>query len=136
MCFEIHPDYPEALIAKRDILCYKVLNQNKLRDDISSPFQLDPYFSKSSQDITVTKTVKKIQRFDSAIYEGLHTFSNYLRTWEWSRDTFGVYFAIIPKGTKYYYNSNKKEYVSEKLIVYRKKSFYLKEKLFNLFKIN
>lgn len=122
MCFYIHPAHSEVKIAEEDIECYKILDSVVINYPIMiSPYQKEVYFRKGGSSEYVIKEVKKFG-FDETgnIHEGLHTHST-LETADnqrgWSER---VYKAIIPKGTKYYYDPDKKEFVSLKLKIYRK----------------
>ena len=120
MCFFIDEKYPNVQIAKKDMICYKVLVEGK--DVISSPFynyvwkidkEESTYLERDSHDYNV-------------INLGFHSFSKKRAAGELSskfgfdRDSkvkYKVFKCIIPKGSNYYYNERHKEYVSNKIIV-------------------
>ena len=117
MCFTVHKDYPNQLIAETDIKCYKFLQPSRSNSyKIISPIQHAIYF----KNILHRKITKKISEFGIEnnryhgieINEGLHSYSE---------PKIGYYKAIIPKGTPYYYDPRADEYVSLVLKVYRKK---------------
>ena len=117
MCFVIHSDYKEPLIADKDITCYKVLEEEK--EKLNSPFLGEVYFIKNEEETEVTKEVPKFLLCDQEkITEGLHSTLESALILDFSRE---VYKAIIPKGTKYYYNPDDNEYVSLKLTVYKER---------------
>ena len=113
MCFYIHKDYPKAMIAKKDIKVYKTL----MRDGADYIAPVYPMIYKAGK--LYKASMVKIKPDDyseqEVINEGLHSFSTF---------TAGLYEAqgrklflfIIPKGSKYYYNSDCEEYVSNKII--------------------
>ena len=122
MCFTIHTSYSEPLIAEQDIKCYKNLSHYP-KGDIYSPYRSEQYFSKKNK---VSFTIKEVDYFYidtsfilSYISEGLHSYSTSQRAKQdldkWDK----THLAIIPKGTKYYYNPEDNEYVSLKLKVYK-----------------
>jgi len=138
MCFFIHKDYPNPLIASKNIPCYKLLDicdcgidigvwENKIKKgDIISPYQNTLYFKRKKW---YRKTKDKVLMLVDSLHlsnkyivytidRGLHSYS----TEEVARSNkydHKVYKAIIPIGTTYYYNPLSKEYVSEALEVYR-----------------
>ncbi len=112
MCFTITK--PEK-IAKKDIVCYKTfypLNA-KAKNDYRSPYYGALY--SLGKTYTVKRFGKGYSHFDDTdiINEGIHSYSNLEDTkkWEMCGDEVLVK-CIIPKGTKYYYNWENKEYVS------------------------
>ena len=101
MCFTITT--PEK-IAKRDIVCYKRLYKDggkRLSAHQSSPYRLG----------RVYKTVG-FGFSGRDVYEGRHSYSNLKQAKRFKWDIEVIVKCIIPKGTKYYYNSHDKEYVS------------------------
>lgn len=126
MCFYIHKDYPNELIAKRDIECFKILATYPGVPETYSLFFDAIYFKKGGSSEYVTKQVKRFtfETIDcDTINEGLHSYSTFIQAK--NKKTSGkIYKCIIPKGTKYYYNPVKKEYVSLKLKAYRKPIIY------------
>lgn len=121
MCFYIHEKYPDVQVADKDIECYKILKFSKESENKISPFQNEVYFKKGGNSEYVIKKVKKFS-FDSDgdIYEGLHTYSDFPTSREVKSGFQEIYAAVIPKGTKYYYDPFFHEYVSLKLKVFRK----------------
>lgn len=109
MCFFIHKNHKEKKIANRDITCYKYL-YNSFR----SPYQGRLYklnkLYKSS--ITVNIDLYMIP----IITKGLHSYSC-------KRFAIGHGYGeilvkgIIPKGSKYYFNPDGHEYVSNQIIL-------------------
>lgn len=130
MIFFIHPKHTEAKIAQEDIICYKNLTLNYYKD-LVSPLSENLYFKKNSMKSSVTKTTGKLYVDDLyvenyyVIRNGLYSYSTIEQAIEISKlsrfthkiPDQDVFHAIIPKGTKYYYNPDENEYVSTKLIV-------------------
>lgn len=126
MCFYIHTDYPKAIIAEKDIECYKILRSDSDTDDLYSPFLYKTYFKKTD---THPKILKEFSLgiHDNEIHEGLHSYSNYsaadekrIALLDWYDSAFSVHKCIIPAGTAYYYNPDHNQYVSKKLKIYKK----------------
>jgi hypothetical protein len=125
MCFKKQKFFNrKAKIAKKDIKCFKVLELNIRTGEIISPCYPTLYFE--NNDIHDIKEIECKFVNDHAsrghINQGIHSFSTYHEACLFSELAIYTdeYNAIIPKGTLYYYNSKKHEYVSEKLIVYNK----------------
>ena len=124
MCFYIHPDYPDAMIADKDIPVKKVLHEimrvipNGKYTIINgtgimqSPIYREIYFNKNYH-LSCTKH-EKIMVYLDIIEQGLHSFS----VEKGLKDSLNIYDGIIPYGTKYYFNPDSLEYASEKLIVF------------------
>ena len=133
MCFIIQSwitGNSKQKIAKKDIICYKVL-----KEDFSNPrilrgaYQYE-YIWSNLDDVSTLPVVHRAE-FDfskdafgrNAIYSGLHSFSTIkvglteLTDVWWSHEKLHLYEVIIPAGSEYYYNSKNKEYVSTKLII-------------------
>ena len=116
---------PKALIAKEDIVCYKLLR--KYYDGrIISPFQNIPY---TLNELVNIKKIEVIRRIGSTtIHAGLHSFGRQEDAFVCATHIFGmfevfdylVYKAIIPKGSKYYvgkFDCFNECYVSDALFV-------------------
>lgn len=116
MCFYIHEKHKKCKVAEDDIVCYKHLEYS-FCDNLVSPYQGLLYFKKGE---THPKTFKvdPIRPDGRYIFAGLHTYSNFTESKNHTYSS--IHKAIIPKGTRYYYNPQHHEYVSEKLIVYNK----------------
>lgn len=110
MCFIIDAKHPNVKIARRDIPCYKRLyvTGNKTH----SPYRDKLYHKNLSSGENAELFEKDFSIIGHEIHKGLHSYSNKKIT---SYDE--LFIAYIPKGTKYYYNSIDKEYVSLRLVV-------------------
>jgi len=134
MCFELNAKSKE-LIAKRDIVCYKLLVERQ-DGTITSPFlQTDyklnylHYADSELQDKFKFEVYKSPYNSDhlGSIAQGLHTYrrfksgyedykyENHLRYDIPMSKRFVHIKCVIPKGAKYY--KNKTEYVSDRLFV-------------------
>ena len=111
MCFVIHKDHPKAKVAEKDIKVYKVLENNRGR--LISTYQ---YFKYNPKQLYHSKIVIEPWREKLLIDEGLHSFSSlkgvddHISCCAWEAC---VCEFIIPKGSEYYYNPDKQEYVSD-----------------------
>lgn len=98
MCLIV--DKCNALVAEKDITCYKIYVYLEYRDEYRSPFRLDR-IKKFNKVIHVPQFLDPIE--GNAVYLGFHTFCNeedakYLAT----LFSYKVFKCIIPKGSKYY----------------------------------
>jgi hypothetical protein len=124
MCFTIHPTHSEPLIAKKNIVCYKILQDDGLNK--ISPYYDEIYFKKGGSCEYVNKEIDdfsfstNFETFERCINQGLHVYSSIKKANdEVDHLNESVYKCVIPKGTKYYYNPADNEYVSLKLKVYK-----------------
>ena len=105
MCFTITT--PEK-IAKKDIGCYKLLDfAPHSKCDYRSAWFSSPY---KLGEVYKTKSFGFDE--EDGIDKGRHSYSALSRARKvaWTGDC--IVKCLIPKGTKYYYNSGDKEYVS------------------------
>lgn len=129
MCFIIDKKHKKEKIASKNIICYKILEMKniKIKGIFSSPYQKFIYnFKEKTHYIANTNKLLKIDNQDYnnniIIYNGLHSYST-IKNAELHKnnlsliydDKVEIFECIIPKGTKYYYNSERKEYVSLEL---------------------
>jgi hypothetical protein len=112
MCFTIHVDHIRKKIAKEDIICYKhifIENMSLIYD-----FQYE---------IGVTNPKIKLVKLKTIIEGGYHSYDNphvesiFLSYVTHSDQVIKLATFKIPKGTGYYYNPVKHEYVSETIIM-------------------
>ncbi|MFH1610529.1 MAG: hypothetical protein ABIA91_01435 [Patescibacteria group bacterium] len=121
MCFTVHHLHPKTKVAEKNIVCWKILYKRNNK----SPYHEFEYNLTKTNTITVkgaknnrlTSLTKKRRYGYPKIDAGLHSYSSYHKAHLNSR-----YFTerkivqfIIPKGTKYYYNPYREEYVSLQL---------------------
>lgn len=135
MCFFVHEDHPTVKIATKNIVCYKsmylkkkglgyhYLGKHLTRYNFKNYGFRTPY-----QDVEidfekplVKSKLKVVMRAGSntkIIELGLHSYSNLPS----ARDEYGniVIKCIIPKGSKYYFNPEDCEYVSNQLLYTKK----------------
>lgn len=128
MCFYIHPKYPEPLVAKRDIVCYK---HGTVHQQTEGKFVFWPFFMTSFR--YRQNVVKKLSCEDQEEWPcitadlqfgnlmvsiGFHSYSN-KKNLPKTRGKYGYHAVkcIIPKGARYLYNPDDKEYVSTELMV-------------------
>lgn len=111
MCFYIHNKHKEQKAATKDILCYKVLN-GLGKKTFYSPFRVKRY------DLSPGKSFKSklVIPYEGAAYinVGLHSYTvaKKARAIRKNWDDGKIMQFVIPKGTRYYFNPAKKEYVS------------------------
>jgi len=129
MCFAIHPEYQEKLIAKKDIVCYKVLD--KIESRYFGPYQGTEYrFGRVRKsvigEVDEWKTHKQVGK-------GLHSYMTLKKAKyrhndiSYVCDGIAVLFeCVIPKGSEYYKNPDgaKMEYISNQLIIVKRLSRY------------
>lgn len=115
MCFDISEKYPNALVAKRDITCYKIVfdkGEWYTHHGYEAACQRYAYYpGKTTKRVDIEST-----RFHATIDEGYHSYRSLKVLKEeqerWDDSLIGIK-MIIPKGTLYY--KNDREYVSERL---------------------
>ena len=109
MCFVISSKYPEEKIAGKDIVCYKRLERST--GGFLSPYQGKFY--------NLNKLYRSKLECSSChtIDVGLHSYSCKKRAKYCRVPGEVVTKGIIPKGSRYYYNSYNHEYVSNQIIV-------------------
>ena len=117
MCFWIHDEHKEAIIATKDIRCWKMTYSHTVhKDGFVSVIQAFRYkFNKTY------KTTLGI--CDRSITRGFHSYSKKPYSTLYNK----IIYCIIPKGSKYYYNPSFDEYVSNQIIpikVVRNKYYY------------
>ena len=122
MCFYIHSEHQKVKIATEDIICYKLLDNDIINNNLTSPYQNALYFTKAN----THPVIKKVKAFSFCKYNsndierGLHSYSSLDMAKKYSQFGYSIHKAIIPKGTQYYYNPAHNEYVSLKLKVWKK----------------
>ena len=110
MCFFIHINHEEKKIANRDITCYKCLYNNFTSPYKGKLYKLNKLYKSS---ICITMTICKTP----IITKGLHSYSC-KRFAIRQMNSYGILVkGIIPKGSKYYYNPDRHEYVSNQIIL-------------------
>ena len=120
MCFNIHSEHPRRKIAKKDIVCYKRLNQTCIRQErkiILTP-PCYTYFKYVANKLYTTGL--GIDQEGREINEGFHSYFTLGMAREDVSWEEYVYRCIIPKGACYFYNPDDKEYVSNQIIIKRK----------------
>ena len=115
MCFYIHPKHPSKKIAKRDIICYKIIKENYHSLNQDFPYQFNKLYT--------NKKALLIERTNGilSIHIGYHSYSSKnkaLLDYHLKLTKFLLLVkCIIPKGSDYYYNTIAKEYVSNQIIL-------------------
>jgi hypothetical protein len=115
MCFIIHPKHPTAKIAKKDIICYKLLDPHMHPRHY---FSYPPYvLGKLNPSIRLETT----RWCPNMIELGYHSFSiqrmakRICKAFPMENPL--LVKCIIPKGELYYYNPDDYEYVSTNIII-------------------
>lgn len=119
MCFKILKNYTKRQIAKENIICYKILQASIWVD--MNPIRFISMFRHFSYELNFEYTSPlKIDRINhSEVHLGFHSYS----TLDKAKKIFGgsrvftLVECIIPSGAKYYYNPDRCEYVSDKIII-------------------
>ena len=113
MCFIIHEKYPEEKIAKKDIVCYKILERNSTVDFLS------PYQKKHYKLNILYRSRLELSSYRITIDIGIHSYSCKKKATYWINKVRNGVLAkgIIPKGSRYYYNPTMHEYVSNRIIL-------------------
>jgi len=116
MCFIVHPKHKEAKVASRNIPCYKHLV--RISEDITiSPWAYYPY-ELNKTNPRVKLKIENDSIINTIINKGYHVYSSKQSLKKiFICDIAFLFKCTIPKGTKYYYNPERKEYVSEQIII-------------------
>lgn len=128
MCFDVHPKHPVAKIAKKDIVCYKILKR-----DLSPYYQAKEKSYKLgvlNDNITLRTIRLGLAIFEDTppmVEEGYHSYSAKVRPSRiFKLDVLDglkedklpiVASCIIPKGQLYYFNPDAHTYVSTNIII-------------------
>lgn len=130
MCFYIDSKYPDKQIAKRDITCYKVLWNSYRSAFRFKLYELDelykvriekPYFL--SGIYTIDRGFHSYSNLKQAVQERVHIvkLTNCSSCYnKFALQEFAIVKCIIPKDSEYYYNSERREYVSNQIIIKEK----------------
>lgn len=114
MCFTIHPNHTDALIAEEDIPCiksYRIINKE-------SGLLASLYYNHLVHIGETYVLGDCLEVISGEINEGFHSFDTGLCASEHVLHNLGdliLVRCIIPKGTVYYQNSYCHEYVSESI---------------------
>ena len=109
MCFVIHKDHPNVLVAKKDIPCWKkVYRVAKKRGSGYYKSQAEAEFRRFVYKFNKVYKVRSFRYYPNKgfITRGFHSYCFKLRT------RYTIIRCVIPKGTKYYFNPAADEYVS------------------------
>jgi len=129
MCFTISQSYPNEMIASNRIPCYKVLYRRYYGTIVAPVYSATVYFGRFFP--LWRKKIQSAIEFGlstNKIEAGLHSFSTYPMAHSAAASFAGLwggqyetYRAYIPKGARYWYNPHRGEYVSDKLVVSRRR---------------
>jgi len=148
MCFHIHRRHREEKIASRDITCYKkltiefysltnkpiIISKESLPTiKFRTPFRDAPVsLYKSPLKTAIIKVVPSPFTLENRIENGLHSYSSIRKAMSATYKREVIVKCTIPKGSKYYYNPENQEYVSNQL----QYSIQLRNKSKMMFNIN
>ena len=115
MCFYIDSRHPNKKEAKKDITCYKILFKNWV--SIINCFR---YIQEKIYSDYNALNVERGTFYARVINRGYHSYSSKEIALNAYKTMVPVYVrivvkCIIPKGSYYYYNSKRHEYVSNKI---------------------
>lgn len=110
MCFVVHPDYPNPLIAEEDIPCVK-------EGTVSYPHHFISLFHGYPYKFKQLQPRVNLHPVDRTIREGYHSWALCHWSLQSPPDDGRIRVkCIIPKGSLYYYNPAYREYVSNQII--------------------
>ena len=134
MCFYIDPKNKRKKTAKEDIVCYKNFKTNIRKNNIESIY-FEYFWEIEKQETTEIGNIvieHNPIKEEAVIHKGFHSFSSKAFT-EAHNKLAGLFYTVtdntsyvityecvIPKGSKYYYNSRDEEYVSNCMIIKKK----------------
>jgi len=107
MCFHTHYDHQEVKTAEKDIVCWKYLTKDR-----KAPLQNFQY-----EYNILNKLGRPLEVVDREISEGFHSHSEKRIAKLRATSDRKVFKFIIPKGSKYFYNPNDEEYVSDHIVL-------------------
>ena len=129
MCFTIsdNKQWNKPRIAKKDIIVWKVFGS--ISEDYCISQFLDFSYTYNIQYNTVfTYSNRKIELKDTKnIEQGFHSYSKKAVKMFYKNGKRRTIKCIIPKGTRYYYNPEELEYVSNSIIVTNERFYKDKE---------
>ena len=122
MCFIIHPDYPNPLVAEQDIICFKIGKKAESNLDDQKFFsQYRSYVYRLGElqpkvelflDRWIGHSILSVQ----IGYHSYHPLNPSIRAEYVANSPYCLVRCIIPKGSQYYYNPSDREYVSDQII--------------------
>jgi hypothetical protein len=118
MCFNIHPDYPDAIVAKKDIKVYKLLEnvrkENGRLFSGTSPYReygwLQECIERAELEIDYNRSS------EGEIHAGLHAYTTEFGASKLMRHDRSICEFTIPKGATYYINPEEEEIVADAMI--------------------
>ena len=127
MCFTIHPKHPIAKIAKKDIICWKIVKKNLTPAMYGPLYRSRPYIL-GKLNPRITLRVEKETNFwsipKSEINAGYHSYScisqlkrDMQRYYSVGPLAYSTVQCIIPKGEVYFFNPKEHQYVSSNIII-------------------
>ena len=126
MCLRLSNQFRDdkPLVAKKDILVYKLLDYSKEIRGYSTPFQCKRVYFENGSTIMTSPLLLNCRE----VSLGIHAYftisaAKYVAG---MFDVTDVYFAIIPKGSKFYLGKHDKDIVSDNMIVFKTESYYRK----------
>jgi len=128
MCFYVHNKHLKEKTAKRNITCYKVfssydINSNQHGKYIRSYYRSFNYKFGTHYELDgYINPLLDANGYPSIINVGLHSYTSLEKTKKIISEMASYYKkiiipCIIPKGSKYYYNPEDGEYVSDQIII-------------------
>jgi len=113
MCFIIDKKHPKEKVAKKNITCYKSVY---IKLCIIRAYYFHNFIYKLNKVYQTTGLkVQKNNFGETFINEGFHSYSN--NKGDIDICSINKVKCIIPKGSKYYYNSEHRQYVSNRIIL-------------------
>lgn len=128
MCFNIHSDYPDAIVAKKDIKVYKILEdvrkENGRLFSGTSPYReycwLQGCIERAELEISFSRSG------EGEIHAGLHAYTTENEAYKSLRSDRSICEFTIPKGSTYYINPEDEEIVADTMIWKKTDSKFLK----------
>ena len=120
MCFMIDKKHKNAILAKKDVVCYKRFASKKAHPEIYAGLTDNILISPIKEyryEMGETYVEDTMKPFGKTIFAGLHSYKSEVMALRHA-NSYGdeiVVACIIPKGAKYFYNSYDEEYVSDEL---------------------
>jgi hypothetical protein len=131
MCFIVELKHSDHFIAKKDIVCYKILNEfcrhEWIDDEPKTVFKIVSPFKGFTYELNnLYKLFSPLMEINNGfsehtIQEGFHSYTKLRIAKNITHSNCeSVFKCIIPKGSEYYVNDLYNEYVSNQIIIKEK----------------
>jgi len=128
MCFSVHQNHRQPKTAKRDIVCYKTLLKGNVSVIQDFKYRIGKRYVLAdglADGLHVTVNLSLSMGGDIAV--GFHSYSSMRKTKAHVSRMKLPYRCVIPKGSTYYFNPSRHEYVSDSIKIVSKMCMVFKK---------